>query len=268
MQPTNYSGMLEQLDVSPLLAGLQIRGQNRDRKADNARQDQAVQLAQRKFEVDQQKDADYLASVEAYRNNPTPAALRDLGIRYPEKAKALMDAGDSYSAGQKRDLIGAGFSALGALATNNPTLAISTLETRIVSLKGSGVDTSHTQAAVDMVKAGKIKEATAYLSYAMGGLVGTNEAAGILETLGVGGKAEDRRADNERADAKIKLDERRIENSERATSAAIARGDERLEMARRREANRSPREVLKGSGGGKAGRRVAFSDAQLDALIQ
>lgn len=253
----DYSALQSQLDLSPLIQAGQLRQQKRNIEADNQRQDKVAQLARDKFAVDQQEHAAYLTDVEAYKSDPTPARLRDIGLKYPEQAEALKKAGDSYTSSQKQDLVGAGFGALGALAAGNTDLAASTLEKRITALKNSGIDTSHTQAAVDMIKAGKSKEATAYLSYAMAGLVGSDHAASVMETLGVGGKADDRRADNERQDRKIELDERRVSNSERATNAAISRGNAASARADR-----------KAAGGGKGGKKGAFSDSQLDALIQ
>jgi hypothetical protein len=249
MGPIDYGSMQARLDFSPLVQGLQLRQQKQNVEADNKRQDYVAQLARDKFTIDQQEHAAYLADVEAYKADPTPTRLRDIGLKHPEQAAALQKAGDSYTTAQKQDLIGTGFGALGALAA--------TLEKRIEALKNSGIDTSHTQAAVDMIKAGKSKEATAYLSYAMAGLVGSDHAASVMETLGVGGKADDKRADNERQDRKLELDERRVSNSERATNAAISRGNAASARADR-----------KAAAGGKGGKKGAFSDSQLDALIQ
>ncbi len=264
MGPIDYNSMQTRLDFSPLVQGLQLRQQKQNIEADNQRQEKLAQLARDKFTIDQQEHAAYLADVEAYKADPTPTRLRDIGLKHPEQAAALQKAGDSYTTSQKQDLIGTGFGALGALAAGNNDLAASTLEKRIEALKNSGIDTSHTQAAVDMIKAGKAKEATAYLSYAMAGLVGSDHAASVMETLGVGGKADDKRADNERADRRAELEERRVTNSERATNAAIARGD----AASARAERASDRADRKAAGGGKGGKKGAFSDSQLDALIQ
>lgn len=243
MDPINYGALQQQLNLQPLAQGLQLRRQNQAFEAQQERQQAITQLAQQKFELDQQQDAQYLQAVQAYQANPTPEALRDLGIRFPDKAAALQKAGDSYTTSQKQDLIGAGFSALGALAANNVPLATSTLEKRRDALKNSGIDTSHTDAAIQMLKDGKTKEATAYLSYAMSGLVGADHAAGVMESLGVGKKAEDRAADNERQDRALDL-------REKATEASIARGEAASARAER-AADRADRKAAgSGSGGG------------------
>jgi len=244
ISPINYGALQSQLNLNPLQQGLAIRD-NRVQETEARQERQAVrQLATAKFEADQQQDADYIQAVEAYKADPTPANLRDLGIRFPEKAKALMDAGDSYTSGQKRDLIGAGFSALGALSAGKKDLAIQTLQDRVTALKGSGVDTSHTQAAIDMIRNGDTTGATSYLSYAMSGLVGPDHAAGVMESLGVGKKAEDRSADNARADRALDLREQSLE-------ASIARANEASARADRREARQ-------GSGGGGKGGGDAY----------
>jgi hypothetical protein len=247
MDPINYSGMLAQLDASPLNRLAQQETNRVGVKAEIEQRNEVRQLAQRQFDMKSADAQAYQAAVEAYKADPSPAALRDLGIRFPEHQKELQDAGDSYTASQKQDLIGAGFSALGALASNKPDLAIKTLDDRMAALRGSNVDVSHTQAVRDMIKSGDLKGATALLSYAMGGLVGADHASGVLETLGVGGKAEDRRADNARQD-------RQLDVRERATEASIARGEAASARAER-AADRADRKAAgkSGSGGGGAG---------------
>jgi len=239
--PINYGSLLTQLDFSPLQRGLQLRRDNRVQEAEAARQRSVQQLAQRQFEMKAADQQGYLEAVQAYRTNPTPEALRDLGIRFPEHQKELQDAGDSYTASQKNDLIGAGFSALGALSNSKPDLAVKTLQDRVTALKNSGIDTSHTQAAIDMIKNGDVQGATSYLGYAMSGLVGADHAANVMTTLGIGKKAEN---DERRLDQT----DRRIDNSERATNAAIARGDAASARAER-AADRADR---KAAGGGKS----------------
>lgn len=242
--PINYGAMLTQLDFSPLQRGLQQRDNKQALQAQMERQGAIQQLAQRQFEAKAADQQAYIEAVNAYKANPTPVALRDLGIRFPEHQKELQDAGDSYTSVQKQDLIGAAVSSLGALAVNKPDLAIKTLTDRVTALKDSGIDTSHTQAAIDMIKNGDIKGATAYLSYATAGLVGADHTAGIMETLGVGGKAEDRRADNERQDRMLAV-------RERATDAQISRGEAASARAER-AADRADRKAAGGgSGGGK-----------------
>ena len=236
VDPINYGALMPQLDLSPLTRGLQQRQANQFQSAQLQEQKDRTQLAQRQFELKAQDQQAYLAAVEAYRENPSPAALRDLGIRFPDHQKELQDAGDSYTASQKQDLIGAGFSALGAISAGNVPLAIDTLTKRRDAFKNSGIDTSHTDSAIQMLKDGKIKEATAYLSYAMGGLVGTDHAAGVLETLGVGGKADDRRADNARADKALTIQQQRADTADRRAASADARAEHREARADAREA--------------------------------
>ncbi|MEG3083704.1 hypothetical protein U1707_08620 [Sphingomonas sp. PB2P12] len=242
MGPIDYGSLQAKLDFSPLMQGLQLRQAKQNIQADSERQDKTVQLAREQFTVNQQEHAAYLADVEAYKADPTPGNLRNLGLNHPDLSDQIYRAGNSYTTAAKQDLVGSGFSAIGALAAGNPDLAASGLEKRITGLKNSGVDTSHTQAAVDMIKAGKTKEATAYLSYAMAGLVGTDHAAGIMETLGVGGKADDKRADNERQDRALNLNERRAD-------ATIARGEAASARAER-AADRADRKAAGGGGGG------------------
>lgn len=254
VDPINYSGLLTQVNLAPLQQGLAQRRQNQIVEDQLQERQQVRQLAQAKFEYDKQKDADYLAAVEAYKQNPTPAALRDLAIRFPDQSAALMKAGESYSGAQKQDLLGAGFGALGALSAGKNDLAIKTLEDRVTALKGSGIDTSHTQAAIDMIKSGDTKGAQAYLSYAMSGLVGADHAAGILDSLGVGAKAEDRRADNERQAAQQA-------ETARHNRVIEGQGAARVDLSRQAGARAA-------ANAGKKKGKGAFSNADLDALLQ
>jgi hypothetical protein len=252
--PINYTAGLAQLDASPLVQALGIRRQNQAQKAESQARAQQAQLARDKFVYDQQKDADYQEAVKAYQANPTPQALRDLGMQFPEQSERLVKAGDSYTTAAKQDLVGAGFSALGAIAAGNTPLAIDTLQRRRDGLANSGVDTSHTDAAIQMLKDGKSKEATAYLSYAMSGLVGADHAASILDQLGYGAKAEDRRADNERQ-AAGQAETARHNRVEEGQGAA------RVQLSREAGARAAK------NGGGRS-KKAPYSDAQLDALIQ
>lgn len=242
VDPINYSAALPQLDLSPLQRGLQMRQANQDRAELRQQRAQTVQLAQDEFAYDQQKDADYLAAVAEYEKAPSPDALRSLRFRFPEQSEKLGKAGDSYSAAAKQDLIGASAAVLGAIGANNAPLAIATLKTRRQGLANSGVDTGHTDAIIQMLEKGDLKGASGFVSRVLGGLVGEDHAAAIWDSLGVGARAEDRAADNERA-------ERNLERQERRDAAADRRAEEREARADRREARADRREERIARGG-------------------
>lgn len=201
MGPIDYGSLLQQLDVSPLLNGLQVRNQRDEvRSADRQRQAQ-VQLAREQFDAKQQHQAGYLAALKAWRDGGgNPQGLRDLALQYPDESEGMVRAADSYEAGAKRSIITDVSSVLGALGSNNPQLALSTLQDRRTALANGGVDTSHTDAAIQMIRSGDVAGARAFLGYSLGGLIGWDHAAGVMETLGIGAKADAVRADDARAD--------------------------------------------------------------------
>jgi len=231
-QPINYDALLTQLDFSPLVQGLQLRQANKARQA-------AVQLARDKFTLDQQQDAEYIQAVNDYRADPSAERLRDLSIRFPDKQEALSKAADSYDAGAKRNLVEAASSALGALAANKPDAAIGVLERRRAGLKNSNVDTTQTDQAIALIRSGDTTGARAMLSYALSGLVGGEHTASMLDTLGYGGKAEERAADRAFKD-------RQQSETERHNRATEGTANARVAVSAKKGAGKS-----KGSGKGK-----------------
>lgn len=248
--PINYGGLLEQLDLTPLQNGLQLRNQNQalqaqqeDRMAMRQDQQQRIQLAQAKFTADQNNDAAYQQALSGYLANPTPQALLEISSQFPEHQKALQDGADSYNAGQKNDLVVAATSTLGALSAGKTDLAVKTLTERKGALDKAGINTDQTDAVIDLVKQGKTKEAQAYLGYALSGLIGPEHASSMLTTLGVGAKAENAEAAGERADRALDLRERSLD-------ATIQRANETSARADRRESRLSGGGGSGGGGGG------------------
>ncbi|GAA3714459.1 hypothetical protein GCM10022268_24000 [Sphingomonas cynarae] len=247
MGPNNYVALQSQLDLTPLRQGLQMRNNNRLQQAEVQQRDLVAQLARDKFEADHEKDAEYLRDVEAWKaGGGQPDGLRDLALRHPEQSERLLKAGDSYTSGQKNAMIQTGFGTLGALAAGNIELAVRTLSERSEALTRARIDNSHTKAALDMIRAGNVDGARTYLSYAMSGLVGADDAARIMGELGIGKRAEndDRRLDL--ADRQAVVAERRLDESERHN-----RRQEGLSAAAGARAERKAR-----SGGKAAGTKL------------
>ena len=256
--PINYEAMLTKLDFTPLLRAQQMRDQREVAKAEISQRSAARQLAQDQFNQKLNEDAEYKAALEGYRANPTPEALRDIGMRFPDHAEALRKGADAYTEAQRKDLLSAGTSVLGSLSAGLTNDAIKVLTERRTALKNSGINTDQTDAAIQLIKDGKIDQAKAYLSYAMSGLVGADHMASIMTSLGIGQKAEN-------DDRRLDIAERGINVRERQVDASIAATNARLALSERREA----RQAAKGSGGKSSGGRTkGFSNAQLDALIR
>lgn len=222
MGPVNYAALQAQLDLSPLQRGLQMRSNNRLASAEVQRQENAQQLAREKFEYDHAQDENYLRDVQAWKDSGgTAEGLRDLAMRHPEQSHRLLKAGDSYNAAQKNDMITAGFTTMGALASGNIDLAKRTLSDRVTALDRGGIDSTETRQALDMLRNGNIDGARTYLSYAMSGLVGADHTASVMGSLGIGRKAEN--------------DERRLDLDERQAGVAERRLNETERHNRRQE---------------------------------
>lgn len=259
MDPINYSGQLQQLDLSPLLQRLQLADQRQDRRVMRQQGQAQVQLAREKFDVEQQRDAAYVAAVKSWKDTGgSPEGLRDLALQFPEQSERLLKAGDSYESGAKRLLIGDLASVMGALSVKNPTLALSILDKRNGGLVNGGIDNSHTLEVTRMIKAGDLDGARSYLAYALSGLVEPSQAASVMEALGIGAQAEGRARDDARAD-------RAQGETERHNRVVERQGQARVGIS----AAASARADRKASTAGKRGKSSGgFSDAQLDAMLR
>lgn len=240
--PINYAGMMAQLDISPVLQAVELRDRRAAVEAQRAQVAAATQLAQNKFTVEMNENAEYRAALEDYSAAPTAEKLRDIGMRFPDHAKALQDGAAAYTEAQRRDVLGTGTAVLGSLSAGLNDQAIKALTERRTALANSGINTDQTDAAIKLIRDGKIDQAKAYLSYAMSGLVGADHMASIMTSLGIGQKAEN-------DDRRLDIAERGINARERQVDASIAATNARLDLSERREA----RQAAKGSGGGGSG---------------
>lgn len=258
--PVNYGALQSQIDLSGLQNGFNMREANRVRQAEVETHRQTRQLATSKFEYDKAQDAEYKADVENYiKNGKTPEDLFKLQVRWPEKGERVAKAKDGYTMSQQQDMIKTGWSAIAALSANKPDLAKQELRNRVKALANAGIDTTQTQAAIDMIDAGKTTEARNYLSFAMGGLTGIEHASSVLKTLGVGAEAENVARDDARAEAQFEETKRHNRASE-----GVAGG--RLALSQAAGA-RAERKANQPKGGGKKGGKGGYSNADLDALL-
>ena len=265
MGPINYGALQTQLDLSGLQRGLELRSANRLRQSEGARAEEIKELAKKKFDYDQAEDAEYRTAVEDYILDGTPEKLRNIGLRFPGHGDRVRQASESYTGSQQQDMIQAGWSAISALAVGKPEVATQVLQDRVKALRGAKINSSHTQAAIDMIKAGEGTKASNYLSFVMAGLTGPDHAAQVLDALGVGAKAENaqRRLDNE---------DRRLDIADRRANAAIAQGNARVDLSRQAGA-RADRKARQGRQRGRAKLPSGFvldgySNAQLDSMLK
>lgn len=245
MDPINYSGMLTQLDLSPLQRGLGMRRDNRQQDAQIQNQQAIRQLAEQKFSAEMANDQAYQQALTEFKANPTSQGVLDLSARFPDHAKALEDGFKTYTAGQQQDIIRTTTTVLGALHAGNRDLAVQNLTERRDALRRAGVDTTHTDAAIKMVQSNdpaEQKQGQAYLAMVLTGAIGGEAASGILDRFGYGAKAENQAADNARADATAA-------ETARHNRVMEGQGAARVDLSRAAGA----RAAAKGAGKGKSG---------------
>lgn len=237
--PINYQALLTQLDFSPLMQGLQQRDQRQDAQAARAEQTARRILAESKFTKEQEADKRWQADLADISANFTPAKLRDLMWKHPDKQEALKSGFDTYNSYQQRDVISASTSVLSALNSGNTELAAKVLSDRRTSLINGGVNTDQTEALLRLVKSpdpADRQRAYAMLGMVMAGAVGPEHAAGVMENLGVGARAE-RQARKDQLD-QDEFEERRRHNR---ASEGVAAGNLSLRQQEKRAPKNSGR---------------------------
>ncbi|MBW6522507.1 hypothetical protein KZ810_03270 [Sphingomonas sp. RHCKR47] len=237
--PVNYQALLTQLDFTPLMQGMQMRSEREDAKAARAEQTARRSLAESKFSQEQDEDKRWRADLADISADFTPEKLRDLMWKHPDKQEALKSGFDTYNSYQQRDVISASTSVLGALNSGNTDFAAKVLADRKAALAEAGVNTDQTDALLRLVKSpdpADRQRAYAMLGMVMAGAVGPEHAAGVMENLGIGAKAE-RQARKDQLD-QDEFEERRRHNR---ASEGVAAGN--LALSRQREGR-----VARGSG--------------------
>jgi hypothetical protein len=258
MSPIDYSALLTKPDFQPLMRGLQIRRENQQADAQEEYQQQRIGIAQQEIDAKAAKDAAWQTDIGSVMANPTTVGFQQLFLKHPEQAGAIKQASDAQTEAQKTRNVQAAMRLGGFLNAGLPDQAVKDLEQRRAALAEAGESTEITDAAISAIKAGDMTKAKALAGMVIAGTLG-EDAGDVLDTLGYSEKARRDREKDDRDEKRLDLTERRVLNSERATSAAIA--------GRSRDDARADR---KAAGGGKGGGKKggAYSDAQLDALLQ
>lgn len=260
--PINYSSMLEQLDVTPLLQGLQQRGVNRQIEAQAQLREQQGAALQAKAEQQAADDANWNAWVANGDHSLT--GYQDAMLKFPGHFEQLKAGAEAQTAGQKtRNLQGA--MRLGGFINAGLTdSAIADLETRRAALVQNGESTEITDAALAALKKGDIATAKKLAGIVITGTLG-NDGVDVMKTLGWDEGTARAERNEDRAD-------RRLDQADARQAAADRRAAQSDARAERREARADAREARMaaggGKGGGKKGGKGAYSDATLDALLQ
>lgn len=254
--PINYAGMLTQPDFTPLLQGLQLRRQNKAIEAQTEIAQQKVDLATQEAQAKAQQNAAWQGAVGNALQNPTTENYQKL-FAYPDRIDAAKQLLGNYTDQQKNRNLSAAMEVGGLINAGATDSAIAKLKDRRTALAQAGESTEITDHIIANLESGdpaKITQAKGLAGTVIAMTLG-DKAGPVLDSLGYGAKAEDRKADNARqaaAQAETMRHNRAMEGN--------AAGN--LSLARQREGR-----VAKG-GGGKGGKKGAFTDSQLDALLQ
>lgn len=202
--PIDYSSLLTQLDTRPLQ---QLASTFREDKAVEFRkqeQQERIQIARAQFSQQQLENEEYQKDLADLSANFSPEKLRDLAWKHPQHQQSLESGFGTYNRAIQQDVIRSSTQVMSALASGNKDVALKVLDERLAGLDRGGINTDQTTALRRLVKSddpADAQRAYTMLGIIMSGAVGPEHAAGMMETMGIGTKAEDRRRDNERADA-------------------------------------------------------------------
>jgi hypothetical protein len=244
--PIDYSSQLTKINVQPLMQGLQLRNERQQAKEAQAERTERVQLAKAQFTRQQDEDKVWHADLTDLSTDFTPEKLRNTMWKHPDKQEALSNGFSTYTRNIQQDVIRSTTSVMSALASGNSDLAAKVLIDRRTGLEQGNINSDQTDALYRLVKStdpADRQKAYAMLGTIMSGAVGPEHAAGMMETMGIGAKAEDRRLDNDRQAAAAAETARHNRASE-----GVAAGN--LQLSRQRE-GRVSRNV------GKAGAKPA-----------
>lgn len=231
MGPIDYSSQLTKINMQPLMQGLALRNERQQLKEAQAERAERKHLAEAKFTQQQDEDKVWLADLADLSANFSPEKLRNTMWKHADKQEALANGFSTYSRHVQQDVIKSTSSVLSALASGNTELAGKVLNERRAALSNGNINSDQTDALYRLVKSADPadrQKAYAMLGTIMSGAVGPEHAAGMMETMGIGAKAEDRRLDNDRQAAAAAETARHNRASE-----GVAAGN--LRLSRQRE---------------------------------
>lgn len=225
MAPIDYQSLLTQVNTQPLMQGLALRNDREQAKAAQAERAERTHLAKAQFTQKQEEDKVWHADLNDLATDFTPEKLRNTMWKHPDKQDALSNGFATYGRSVQQDVIKSTASVLSALASGNPDLAGNVLQERRDALVKGNINSDQTDALYRLVESddpADRQKAYAMLGTIMSGAVGPEHAAGMMETMGIGAKAEDRRLDNERQAAAAAETARHNRVSESVASGNLA----------------------------------------------
>lgn len=163
--PIDYSG-LQRPVINDIGAGFQlgagIQQFQQQQQNQQLAQQQALQAQQQAQAAQQQYQSDVAAAV----NNPTPQNFAGLALKYPAQREAFKQGYDTLSEGEKKAQGDSVAQAYSALLAGKPDIAKQIVQSRIDSMKNSGMDASAPQNVLDLLNADP-KQAQAALGFTL-----------------------------------------------------------------------------------------------------
>jgi hypothetical protein len=233
------------LDVTPLLQLAQVRQQ---KKRDEAQTEQDVartaavqQQARIAATKEQERQSEELAWKFGVQNvfvDPSTESFTKLMAQFPNRITEIKTLSEAQSGAQRTRNVQAAMTLGGLVNSGMNDRAVAFLQERRGALVEGGESTEVTDDLIDALKKGETARVKALSGMVIIGTLGEG-APDVLETLGWGPKAQEKAADNARAD-------RAQAETERHNRKVEGQGDARVGLSREAGA----RAGRKGSGGG------------------
>jgi len=253
--PINYSAMLAQLDVSPLLQLQQVQAQKRESAANEQyRQQQIGLLRQEAQEKAAQREA-YDADVQVYMADPSSANLMGLIAKHPDQHQALRTMADQQDAAVKRRNFEAAMTLGGLVSAGQMDKALIVARKRREALANAGESTEITDSMITALQNGDAAAVRAVTGLVIAASGEPNQTKPVLETLGWDAASRRAERDDARADAAA------VE-TQRHNRVTEGQGAARVRLSQQA----GDRAATKAHAGTKP-KAGAYTDAQLDGML-
>lgn len=254
--PINYSQNMAQLDVSPLFALARQLEANRANRAEEAQRDIQIGIAQAEQDRKVAADAAWQTDVKTAFENPTTENFQRL-YQHSGKLDAAKALYSNYTDEQKTRNLNAAMEVGGLLNAGNNELALKKLKDRRTALANGGESTEITDSMIADLESGdaaRVNHAKAKAGTVIAMSIDPEKAGPLLDRLGYG--------------ATYQLEREKFDETKRHNRATEGVADARLGISQAASARADRKAAGGGKGGGGKGRKGAYSDAQLDALIK
>lgn len=177
--PIDYLGAMPQQDfLRDIQGGLQLG---------NAYRQQQQAIAQQ--EAAKQAQVAYQADIAQAFKKADPQSFAALSLKYPAQREAIKQSWDQLSEGDRKAEGDTMAQAYSALLSDRPDIAQASIQRTLDARRNSGLDTSHYEAALDMVKKDPQK-AKGTLGFTLAHINDPKSFATLFGALGTNNRAE------------------------------------------------------------------------------